>query len=206
MLKGFCKNYNLFFSHRLLNRFVFLESIEVFVMSFISCKNCKSVKKSEDRFCKVCGNRLEDAETISSSSESNKQPTFLCPICQHENLLESILCEDCGEDFGKYNIRANLSETSISRLAAAKEAMRSEIFQPSRSTVAVILRITCIVSGILFVIVSIISVLAINVWMLGLGSLVPTLFAFIFGIFWFSTTIGWILSRRKLKSYKRREY
>ena len=132
-----------------------------------------------------CRSVCPPTEPLIAPAKSNKQPTFLCPICQHENLLESILCEDCGEDFGKYNIRANLSETSISRLAAAKEAMRSEIFQPSRSTV---------------------SVLAINVWMLGLGSLVPTLFAFIFGIFWFSTTIGWILSRRKLKSYKRREY
>ena len=32
-------------------------------MSFVFCKNCRSVTKSEDKYCRICGDSLEDAET-----------------------------------------------------------------------------------------------------------------------------------------------
>lgn len=167
-------------------------------MSFVSCKNCNSVVESSAKFCNVCGNSLENVEVIQSRTDMNRIPTFFCPKCQFENTMKSILCDNCGEDFGKYNIRANLSETSTSRKAAAKDSMKSEIFRPSQSSVPAFIRIFSIISGIIFVILLIISLLATYVWMWGMGSLGPAFLTFIFGIFWLSSTIGWILSRRRI--------
>lgn len=153
---------------------------------------------SNDEHCMVCGNSLIDAEPIDSKSSSIKQTTFFCLKCNQENLVDNFNCSSCGDDFSMYNIKASFSETSKSRTGAAKDAIKPLLFHSNKSSTLTGIKLLMVFSGLVFVTLSIIAALAFNIWNLGLGSLAPTFFAFVFGIIWLLTTIIWLVRRKNL--------
>ena len=173
-------------------------------MSFVFCKNCRSVTKSEDKYCRICGDSLEDAETAISNSETIRQQTFFCPKCNIENSCSNLFCENCNEDFSKYNIKRSFSETAKSRSSATKDALSSAIFSSDPKSAPVILKISCIISGIVFVVMAIISFLAFNVWHSSLAGLVPALFCLLFGVFWFTSALLWLVLGLRARSFRSR--
>ena len=103
-------------------------------MSNVVCENCGSVITSSDKFCRVCGISLVNGEQISSKTSSVQQQTFFCPKCNLENSINNLFCEDCGDDFSKYNIKASFSETAKSRSGATKNALISGLYRTGRSS------------------------------------------------------------------------
>lgn len=97
-------------------------------MSIIICPNCGNESQSGYKFCMFCGESLEGLKAIQQtrSPVSSKPPVmerniFFCPKCNHENHIDNYSCKNCGEDFDKYNIKASFSQTSVSRIAKAKD-------------------------------------------------------------------------------------
>ena len=97
-------------------------------MSTVICPNCGNESKAGYKFCMFCGGSLEGlkAEQQSRTQVSFKAPpvernTFFCPKCNHENQIDNFSCNNCGEDFDKYNIKASFSQTTASRVARAKD-------------------------------------------------------------------------------------
>ena len=97
-------------------------------MSKLICPNCGNESQIGYKFCIFCGGSLERLE----STQQSKAPvifkppvmernTFFCPKCHHENHIDNYSCKNCGEDFDKYNIKASFSQTSVSRIAKAKD-------------------------------------------------------------------------------------
>ncbi|NPD88917.1 MAG: hypothetical protein HGN29_09330 [Asgard group archaeon] len=104
-------------------------------MSELYCANCEKLHESESRFCEYCGFDLKEAilrfkqkripvkynESLSSQEEGeNKQVTFFCPKCKHENNRENLFCVSCHEDFSKYNISGTVKD-AIRRTRAQKD-------------------------------------------------------------------------------------
>jgi len=169
-------------------------------MSNVVCENCGSVITSNDKFCRVCGISLVNGEQISSKTSSVQQQTFFCPKCNLENSINNLFCDDCGDDFSKYNIKTSFSETAKSHSGATKDVLFSGLYRKGRSSSNIFLTLLMIFSGLIFLILSIVTALAFNVWMSGMAGLVPAFFALIFGVIWLTTTIIWILFGRRKKS------
>lgn len=60
------------------------------------CPNCGAVVYEGDKFCGVCGFKLEDTKVEKVEELINPEPDIICPNCGYKNPLESKFCIKCG--------------------------------------------------------------------------------------------------------------
>ncbi|MCG3222020.1 MAG: zinc ribbon domain-containing protein [Candidatus Heimdallarchaeota archaeon] len=95
-------------------------------MSTRFCTYCGNIIDPKNKFCIFCGKNLHEETTETYQPVQRELNTFFCPSCKHENSINNFQCNNCGEDFSKYNIRASFSDTSVSRKAKAKDFVAKE--------------------------------------------------------------------------------
>ncbi len=117
-------------------------------MEIIICSNCGNTSNSEYKHCIFCGSNLKSEPKQDVPINEFEQSTFFCPKCMKENPKEEIICSNCGEDFGKYNIRSKFSDTSASRRLKSLDmatSINSETAGKSFNTRFVILIIVLVI-------------------------------------------------------------
>ena len=102
-------------------------------MPNIICSDCGNVSKTDYKFCIVCGSDLKGESKPVTQTPVIREETFFCPKCRHANPIDEIICSNCREDFGKYDIRKSFSESSKSRSGVYKD-VAGTVVQPSRSS------------------------------------------------------------------------
>jgi len=78
----------------------------------ICCSECNGELSIGDKFCSVCGAKIEwEAPNFSAQGERSAQAikslpaaTQHCPLCGFENLPESRFCENCGGGLGESRV------------------------------------------------------------------------------------------------------